>query len=185
MGLPEGRGRSTALGKVLGLSSGRLTQIMKDGLHDPSISLSERALRPLVERGYSPEWVQDGAGSKWLSNKTPVRQAGSPPPAPHERGFDPESIEDPFARIEAALADLLILDGQKDAVMTLVRERATESAAVLKAFMERREANRRVAERGPPDNIPERRGSGFATFEGYAVHETPAHYKVERKGAKK
>lgn len=45
--------------------------------------------------------------------------------------------------------------------------------------------DRRETDDGPPNSEPERRGSGFATFEGYRLQQTPAHYKAGRKDGKK
>lgn len=62
--LPTGRGRNAALSELLGLSSGRVSQLFpKDGTRDPNVRLSEEALRRLVAKGYNADWIQ-GSGDK-------------------------------------------------------------------------------------------------------------------------
>lgn len=66
LGLPTGRGRNTALSELLGITTGRVSQLFpKDGSRDPNVRLSEEALRRVVAKGYNADWVQIGKGEKY------------------------------------------------------------------------------------------------------------------------
>ena len=82
-GVPLGHGKMRSLGRILGISGSRVSQIYAGS---PTLRLGEESITRLVTLGYSPAWVQEGKGSKLLSGNiaTPPR----PIDAEHEQPTD-------------------------------------------------------------------------------------------------
>ena len=63
-GVPLGHGKMRGLGRVLGISGSRVSQIYAGA---PTLRLGEESITRLATLGYSPAWVQEGRGNKRLS----------------------------------------------------------------------------------------------------------------------